>query len=128
MKALNFITAAVAFVATLGLVGCSGDGIVEFQPQDELDKAALAVAKEKYPDEKFYRYVDTDGKDSTKGEANYYGKDYNHHYTFVFFKDKNDKNKRFTIYIKCSSQDNKCVPYHDGEDQLANHRKQGRTK
>ncbi len=46
MKALNFITAAVAFVAIMGLVGCGNDGIVEFQPQDELDKAALAVAKE----------------------------------------------------------------------------------
>ena len=41
------IIAAVAFVAIMGLVGCSGDDIVEFQPQDELDKVALAVAKEK---------------------------------------------------------------------------------
>ena len=129
MKALHFITAAFAFVATLGLVGCSNDGIVEFQPQDELDKAALAVAKEKYPDEKFYRYYDIfKEEDRTKLKADYFGKDYDHQYNFIFFKDKNDKDKRFVINMKCSSENNKCVIYTDEEESIGNANKQGRTK
>ena len=67
MKALNFITAAVAFVATLTMVGC-GDSqdelkarqglvLVKFEPKDELDKVALATAQEKYPDKTFYRFI-----------------------------------------------------------------------
>ena len=135
MKALHFITAAVAFVATLGLVGCSNDGIVEFQPQDELDKAALAVAKEKYPDEKFYRAYEDSAyakADITKGKVEGYSlsgdKDYDYTYNFVFFKDKNDKDKRFLIGIKCESKSNKCDINYENEDKIGNANKQGRTK
>ena len=68
MKAFfKLFAALVAFVATLGMVGC-GDSqeelkarqglvLVKFEPKDELDKVALATAKEKYPDKTFYRYV-----------------------------------------------------------------------
>ena len=131
MKAFfKLFMALVAFVATLGMVGCSGDGIVEFQPQDELDKAALAVAKEKYPNEKFYRYFNiSQNEDKTKSEANYFGKDYDYHYHFIYFKDKNDKDKRFIIGAKCLSSSNKCVSSgEDDEDSIGNARKQGRTK
>ena len=130
MKAFfKLFTALVAFVATLGMVGCSGDGMVEFQPQDELDKAALAVAKEKYPNEKFYRYFDiSQNEDKTKSEANFYGGNYNYLYLFVFFKDKDNKDKRFIIGVKCLSENSKCDFDGDTEDSIGNVQKQGRTK
>ena len=128
MKAFfKLFTALVAFVATLGMVGCSGDGIVEFQPQDELDKAALAVAKEKYPNEKFYyRY---DNKENiTKGKVDFLGKNYDYLYSFIFFKDKNDKDKRFTISVKCLNESGKCDFNGENEDKIGNAKEQGRTK
>ena len=130
MKAFfKLFAALVAFVATLGMVGCSGDGIVEFQPQDELDKAALAVAKEKYPNEKFYRCYEAvyAKEDTTKGKVDFLG-DYDYIYNFIFFKDKDDKDKRFIASIKCSSESGKCDFYQENEDKIGNAHKQGRTK
>ena len=132
MKALNFITAAVAFVATLTMVGC-GDSqdelkarqglvLVKFEPKDELDKVALATAQEKYPDKTFYRYVRktinytkkayTDPEiDATKGQeglTNSRGEfvdGYDFEYRLVF---EREKDKFVGYNMLCSSEKKQC--------------------
>ena len=128
MKALNFITAAVAFVATLTMVGC-GDSqdelkarqglvLVKFEPKDELDKVALATAQEKYPDKTFYRYVRktinytkkayTDPEiDDTKFEG-YDGYDFQ--YILAFEKEKGE----FWTYQMLCSSEKKCKFIEEG--------------
>ena len=130
MKALNFITAAVAFVATLTMVGC-GDSqdelkarqglvLVKFEPKDELDKVALATAQEKYPDKTFYRFIkktmnhakkaytdpETDNTKSQEWLSNSErAEGYDFSYALVF---EVEKGKFSSFYMLCSSKKEQC--------------------
>lgn len=117
----KFGLALVAFIATFTIIGCgdSGDGLdslEKFEPKDELDKIALAVAKEKYPDVEIYNHYDWNqfyssdntktwwkkGKVITKQTPHPYRKNKDYLYNFVFLKDKG----YYIIEIDC--KDNQC--------------------
>lgn len=134
----KFGLALVAFIATFTIIGCgdSGDGLdslEKFEPKDELDKVALATAKEKYPDVEFYRayekvdvydedYAKTgrpkakQGEDETKSNkpTNIETRDKNnlvsfvkYKYTYRFLSTKDGK--YYLTTLGCDDENNKCA-------------------